>query len=35
MVGDILARLALGRDAHEALWRGLRAERLITRQEAG
>jgi len=28
LVGDILARLALGRDAHAALWRGLRADRF-------
>jgi sarcosine oxidase subunit beta len=27
-VGDILARLALGRDAREHLWRGLRLDRL-------
>ena len=27
-VGDVLARLALGRDAHEHLWRGLRIERF-------
>ena len=26
-VGDILARLALGRDAREHLWRGLRVDR--------
>jgi len=32
-VGDILARLALGRDAHEHLWRGLRADR-ITKEAA-
>jgi sarcosine oxidase subunit beta len=30
-VGDILARLALGRDAHPALWRGLRAARFEER----
>ncbi|HEV8143063.1 MAG TPA: FAD-binding oxidoreductase [Methylomirabilota bacterium] len=30
-VGDILARLALGRDAHEHLWRGLRVDR-VTRE---
>jgi sarcosine oxidase subunit beta len=28
MVGDILARLALGRNAHPELWRGLRADRV-------
>jgi sarcosine oxidase subunit beta len=28
MVGDILARLALGLDAHAHLWRGLRADRF-------
>ena len=28
LVGDILARLALGRDAHAPLWRGLRADRF-------
>jgi sarcosine oxidase subunit beta len=28
VVGDILARLALGRDARPELWRGLRAERF-------
>ena len=27
-VGDILARLALGLDAREGLWRGLRLDRL-------
>jgi sarcosine oxidase subunit beta len=31
MVGDILARLALGRDAHPALWRGLQAARFQER----
>jgi sarcosine oxidase subunit beta len=30
-VGDILARLALGRDAHDHLWRGLRVDR-VTRE---
>ena len=28
-VGDILARLALGRDAREHLWRGLRVDRVV------
>jgi sarcosine oxidase subunit beta len=28
-VGDILARLALGRDAREHLWRGLRVDRVM------
>jgi glycine/D-amino acid oxidase-like deaminating enzyme len=28
-VGDILARLALGLDAHESLWRGLRLDRTV------
>ncbi|HEV8399780.1 MAG TPA: FAD-dependent oxidoreductase, partial [Gemmatimonadales bacterium] len=28
-VGDILARLALGRDAREHLWRGLRLDRVM------
>jgi len=28
-VGDILARLALGLDAHESLWRGLRFDRTV------
>ena len=30
-VGDILARLALGRDAREDMWRGLRPERFIAK----
>jgi sarcosine oxidase subunit beta len=29
VIGDILARLALGRDAHPELWRGLRADRVF------
>jgi glycine/D-amino acid oxidase-like deaminating enzyme len=28
-VGDILARLALGLDARESLWRGLRLDRTV------
>ena len=32
-VGDILARLALGRDAHEPMWRGLRVDR-VTKEAA-
>jgi sarcosine oxidase subunit beta len=30
VVGDILARLALGHDARAELWRGLRLERFVT-----
>jgi sarcosine oxidase subunit beta len=33
-VGEILARLALGRDAREDLWRGLEAERFFPRTDA-
>jgi sarcosine oxidase subunit beta len=32
-VGDILARLALGRDPHEELWRRLRPERFRLKEE--
>jgi len=34
VVGDVLARLALGRDAREDLWRGLRLDRFITKEAA-
>jgi sarcosine oxidase subunit beta len=33
-VGDLLARLALGRDAREDLWRGLRLDRFATKGAA-
>ena len=34
VVGDILARLALGHDAREATWRGLAVERFMTKGRA-
>ncbi|HEX9418760.1 MAG TPA: FAD-binding oxidoreductase, partial [Methylomirabilota bacterium] len=35
MVGDVLARLAQGRDALAPLWRGLRADRPLLRRQTG